>query len=595
MEAKFMKKNFTRVLALILIMALAISLAACGSSTKEPSDSSVSTASGSSDNTATAEPVKTVELTAGGNFLVAPGVPNDPIMAEITKVTGVTLKMIDTAGDKIKVLAASGDLPDLISYDTNSQKQYIEGGLIIPLDDLLASNGQNIAANASEMVKFNKEYVSNKTGKLYYIAAGIDNYSSITAVFNPWIRWDYYKELGYPQINNYDDLFNVAAEMVKRHPKTEDGQPTYAVSTFSDWKAGSLLEMPGGELDRAVGGAGLYEYDLKANAFTLGITTPNSSWYKASKFFNKAKRAGILDPDTYIQTGEIYGNKEKAGRYMVCFENWNALEANANFRAAGKADQGYMPLPVPQGAAAYWGQAWPVGNNQAQIAISSKCKEPEKAMDLLNFTFSNDGARLIYNGIKDVNYKTVDGILQWTAETKNDKKTMAQDFALKTGIGKYNQFAGFGRFVPASDGQYLDLTADPKALGVDTANAEPWALLDDFCAHYGVTRLGDTVDFRQFGKMTTDQTLLFRTVSQAICPPAPQNINDLNDKLESYYMKEFPKLIMKAKTDAEFETGYQNILAGMKKLGLDEFAQYWDKAYADAVQKSNEIIGTNNN
>jgi putative aldouronate transport system substrate-binding protein len=588
-----MKKMVKVVLALTLVMALVISLSACAGNKQEAGGSSETTASGSSEAAPSEVSNAPVELTAGGNFLVTPGVQDDPIMAEITKVTGVTLKMIDTSGDKLNVLAASNDLPDLVSKDAGVQKQWIEGGLIIPLDALLASNGQNIAANADGMLKYNKEFVSNKTEKLYFITALTDNYSSINAVFNPWIRWDYYKELGYPEINNYDDLFNVIVEMVKNHPKTEDGQPFYGVSTFSDWGAGSLLEMPGGELDRAVGGAGLYEYDLKANAFTLGITTPDSSWYKASKFFNKAKRAGILDPDTYTHTGEMYGNKEKAGRYAVVFENWNALQANADFRKAGKDSQGYMPLPIPKGAAAYWGQAWPVGNNQAMIAISSKCKNPDKAMDLLNFTFSYDGCRLIYNGIKDVNYATKDGILQWTEETKKNQKDMGSEFAQKTGIGKYAQFAGFGKYMAAQDGQYLDLSADPKALAADTSNTQPWPLLDDWCAKYGVTRLGDTVDYRQFGEKCTDQTLLFRTVSQGIVPPAPQEINDLNDNMNNYFMKEFPKLIMGAKSDAEFEAGYKKIQDGMKKLGLDKFAQYYDKAYADAVQKSNEIIGTN--
>ena len=587
-----MKKLVTVVLALTLVMTLVLSLAACGSNANNAGDSTENTASG----TAAPAPSETsssiVELTAGGNFLVPPGDQNDPIMQEITKATGVKLKIIDMSGDKFKVLAASGDLPDIVSKDASYQQQFIEGGLIMPLDDLLASHGQNIAQNVPDMIKYNKKLVSNNTGKLYFITALTDNYSSITAVFNPWIRWEYYKELGYPQINNYDDLFNVVSEMWKNHPKTEDGQPMYAVSTFSDWGAGSLLEMPGGQLDRAVGGAGLYEYDLKANAFTLGITTPNSSWYKAAKFFNKAQRAGMLDPDTYIQTGEVYGNKEKAGRYMVCFENWNVLQANADFRKAGKDSQGYMPLPVPKGAAAYWGQAWPVGNNQSMIAISSKCKNPEKAMELLNFTFSYEGSRLIYNGIKDVNYTTKDGILQWTDETKDNQLNMGSEFGQKTGIGKYEQFAGFGRYVAAQDGQYLDISKDPKALAVDSKNAKPWPLLDDFAAHYGVSRFGDTIDFRQFGEKFTDQTLLYRTVAST--GTAPQEINDLNDKLNNYFMKEFPKLIMGAKTDEEFENGYKNIQEGMKKLGLDKFAEYYDKAYADAVQLSNELIGTNN-
>jgi putative aldouronate transport system substrate-binding protein len=587
-----MKRLVKSVLALALVMALLVSVAACGSSSNTSAATTAASASATTAATSTEATNAPVTITAGGNFSVlglAPGEPNNPVMDEITKATGVKLKIIDMAGDKFKVLAASGDLPDLVSKDGSFQKQFIEGNLAMPLDDLVASNGQNIAQNAASMIKYNKEFNSNSTGKLYYITTQVDDYSSINAVFNPWIRWDYYKELGYPQVNNYDDLYKVVTEMVKKHPKTEDGKPFYACSTFSDWGAGSVLTLPGGQLDRAVGGAGLYEYDLKANAYTCAITTPNSSWYKASKFFNQIKRAGMLDPDTYTQTGEIYGNKEKAGRYAVVFENWNALQFNLDARKSGKDDQGYMPLPVPKGAAAYWAQAWPTGNNQCLISISPKCKTPEKAMDLLNFMFTPEGCRLVYNGVKDVDYKSEGGILQWTKEAKEKQKSMGSEFQTKTGVTAFIQFAGFGRYMTAPDGQYMDLNSDPKALAADKANMAPWKLIDDFCAHYGVNRVGDTADFRQFGEMTTDQTLTFRTVSQTA--PAPKEINELSDKLNTYWAKEFPRLIMSAKGDAEFEAGYKKIQDGMMKLGLDKFTQYFDKAFGDAVAKSNEILG----
>lgn len=569
-----MKKLVSSLLAAALILSTLFSLAACKKETAQEDSQAAGT----------------FELTMGNAWL-QPGVQNDPIMEEITRQTGITLKVVDTSEDRLKALEASNQLPDIILTNPTTQQQYIEAGLIIPLDDLIAQYGPNIAKNASEALNFNKEYVSNNTGKIYYIPAGIDNYSSITATFHPWIRWDYYKELGYPEINNYDDLFDVVTEMARRHPTTDDGLPTYASSTFSDWYAGSLLEMPGGELDRAVGGAGLYEYDLKANAFTCGITTENSSWYKAAKFFNKLQREGLLDPDTFTQTGEIYGNKEIAARYMVCFENWNALLANANFRAAGEDEKGFMPIAIPEGAAAYWGQAWPVGNSATEICISSACKNPEKAIEFLNFTFSEEGCRLIYNGIKDQDYAMIDGILQWTDETKQNQKEMGADFAQKTGIGKYSTLAVFGRYMLASDGQAVDLSVDTQAVKAASANSEPWALLDDFCEHYGVTRLGDTVDFREFGEKCTDETLLFRTASQSIVPVAPDEINDLQDTLTNYYMQEFPLLIMNAQTDEEFEAGYQRILEGMKEIGLDTYTAYWDPVYADAVAKSNEIIG----
>jgi hypothetical protein len=34
------------------------------------------------------------------------------------------------------------------------------------------------------------------------------------------VRWDYYKELGYPPINNEDDYLSVLQQMHENHPFT---------------------------------------------------------------------------------------------------------------------------------------------------------------------------------------------------------------------------------------------------------------------------------------------------------------------------------------------------------------------------------------
>ena len=32
-----------------------------------------------------------------------------------------------------------------------------------------------------------------------------------------FIRWDYYKELGYPRADNFDNILDILAEMVKKN------------------------------------------------------------------------------------------------------------------------------------------------------------------------------------------------------------------------------------------------------------------------------------------------------------------------------------------------------------------------------------------
>lgn len=48
------------------------------------------------------------------------------------------------------------------------------------------------------------------------------------------VRWDLYKELGYPEIKNLDDMVEVLAQMKEICPKDDNGKTTYGVSLFND-------------------------------------------------------------------------------------------------------------------------------------------------------------------------------------------------------------------------------------------------------------------------------------------------------------------------------------------------------------------------
>ena len=50
-----------------------------------------------------------------------------------------------------------------------------------------------------------------------------------------YTRWDYYYELGCPEIKNMDDILTVCKQMQDNHPTSDSGKPAYAFSLFPDW------------------------------------------------------------------------------------------------------------------------------------------------------------------------------------------------------------------------------------------------------------------------------------------------------------------------------------------------------------------------
>ena len=55
------------------------------------------------------------------------------------------------------------------------------------------------------------------------------------------LRWDLYKELGYPEIKNLDDMVDVLAQMKELCPTDDNGKTTYGVSLFADWDGDMVM------------------------------------------------------------------------------------------------------------------------------------------------------------------------------------------------------------------------------------------------------------------------------------------------------------------------------------------------------------------
>ena len=53
-------------------------------------------------------------------------------------------------------MAATGDLGDIVIASKDYQKQFITGGTVIALDDLLQSNGKDILQNSPDKVAYSK-------------------------------------------------------------------------------------------------------------------------------------------------------------------------------------------------------------------------------------------------------------------------------------------------------------------------------------------------------------------------------------------------------------------------------------------------------
>src|SRR5690554_4690867 len=141
--------------------------------------------------------------------------------------------------DTMSIALASGDLDDIMMAYKSDFDSVLTAGYAEPLDGYLDQYGSRIKQYEPRN-NFLKEYCSDDTGQLYFLTpqTGIlgdkipdeEIYVGQDFVYGHVVRWDLYKEAGYPEIMTDDDFYNFLKETVERHPTTENGDKMYAMA-----------------------------------------------------------------------------------------------------------------------------------------------------------------------------------------------------------------------------------------------------------------------------------------------------------------------------------------------------------------------------
>lgn len=583
-----MKKGSKKVLSLLIAFGLILGVfAGCGKTNKEGTTSTAKSQATGQDTKSKASVQPVTLKVYNKDPITEYGIQSDPIAKEIERITGVTMDFVaNPSDDTLKLLLASRDLPDIFVTDSQYQKQLIEGNDVIAMDDLLKTNGKDILLNPKR-IEYSKKFMSNGTGKVYFLptganasmkqAAGDFLYSSML------IRWDYYKELGCPEIKSWDDLINVLAQMQKNHPKTEDGKKTYGLEAFNEWDMWSYI-----------GGMTQYYYDIAQNGDILNAVyldrdknihqtyyEDNSYFWDGMRNWNKAYRAGIVDPDSFTQKFDTARQKGYNGQVFCEQFSWVYDQANANFVKKGQPEAGFMPIYTVF-PTVYTSKLDAVGTVSPSLSITSKCKTPDRAMDLINFCSSYDGCRLIFSGIKGVHWDVENGKPELKDETYT-KKAADSNYKDNEGLFKYNKLAAWWQdALNPNDGAPMDLTKTPKAFKKLVTPLEK-----SFDDYYKVDYPGQLCD-----KLITEGKVAAMsnpcTIAQGSLGIPSDDIKRIDTQITSYIDTQSIKLVT-AKTDADFKKEKEKTIAELEKLGLKKSMDYWTEKWKAALPVIDEF------
>ncbi|OBZ18027.1 hypothetical protein A8L34_00075 [Bacillus sp. FJAT-27264] len=559
---------YKRIAAIGLITVVATTSAGCSDNNPK----------GSEGKNAGTDENKEITLSIYGNGFggsVTPGVQTDRVALEIKKKLNINISTeAKVNDDKLNTMMASGDLPDIIYAERKQMKQLIDGNLVIPLDDLIAEHGQDIVKESSQRIEFSKKYLSDDSHQLYFIPLLAGDLPKEFIYGSPgyMVRWDYYKELGYPSYNNWDDLLQILKQMQDKHPTNEKGEKVYAMAPLFEWGYSVQAEF----YDRYHGKLFLDKYmdvDPETLEAKSAILEPNGSVWETARMYQKANALGLLDPDSFTMKYDNLLEKVKSNRLLFNWWNWAGVsDASDAFEKAGES-KGWAPLPPAKGETQYVTEYGSIGRLDSTFAIPKNSKDPVRAMKLINYLVSHEGARLLLNGVEGVDWVIKDGLPVDTAE-KIEQSKSDPDFGAKSGIAKYYNWSGFSS--GATDPKYNVPVGFGNVFSEDRLNNMS-AIDKEYSAHYKVSYPGKVIEkMVERGEIKKNGTDYTKFAALPII--TPDDIKRIDGKVDEYIKRMVPKLIL-AKDEAEFKQLQEAMVKEMKDMDLLKSVGYWKEAY----------------
>lgn len=262
---------------------------------------------------------------------------------------------------------AAGNLGDIIILDNADMLECADAGLIADLSGEI-ENYPNLMKYQEQINQFN-QMLGDGSG-VYAIPAEMNSngptaYVEDTVYSTPRLAWDYYNEIGAPELNNLDDLLNALKAIQDAHPTNDAGDPAYALSLWPDWDGTSIetvnqiTKWYGQEVNGSV---------LIGNDNTITpLTDKEGAYYKMLKFFFQANQMGLVDPDSATQDWNAACDKMKNKRVHLFWYNWQ--RGFWNTPEKGEAGENYVAIPVAdenifQTSNTYYGdgRVWGIGS-----------------------------------------------------------------------------------------------------------------------------------------------------------------------------------------------------------------------------------------
>ncbi|GHV39469.1 hypothetical protein FACS189490_03130 [Clostridia bacterium] len=600
----------TKLVSLLLTFVMVFTIAGCGAKKDEATNAPSNTQAPATQAPA-ADP--TNAPVGGGADVVAPTsggkyeIPADVIPSQTVTLTAFS-QLANYSGEQVgwfaKVLLdkfnvklnivregdgtfatrmADGNLGDLVilGHDGDEYLQAVNAGALFDWeeDNLLNDYGQYIRDNMQNALAKNRNLSG---GKIYGFGhnVGTSTTDHESFFYYPAIRWDLYKELGYPEIKTLEDYIPVLEQMVALQPASDTGSKTYAVSLFSDWDGDMVMFVKSLAALYGYDEFALGLYDV-ANQTYEGCLDENGQYIRMLKWYNTLYQKGLLDPDSMTQTSDDMTEDNQTGAALFNQFSWMASAYNT----PEHIDAGKQMLALPAKDFKNIAYGLNVNGGDRLWLIGAKTDYPELCMAIINWLATPEGTMVMANGPQGVTWDYDAAGNAYLTElgkaVKLDQNTELTDYA---GPGKY------------SDGalQINNTTWSVDSTNPDSAKNEAYNYLfwDSYLAEQ-VVPPGEQ-DWRDYTKSLSVDQYLEDNGHISVAVGSTFSLATRSDELNTTWtqvttaVKNGTWKAIYATSDAEFDQLVAQMITDAKAYGYDECIEWAKPEAARRAQLENE-------
>ncbi len=482
----------------------------------------------------------------------------------------VTLSIIApqvAGGDIFAARAADGFLGDIVVLDNTDIQSSLMSGLIYDITDEMQQL-ESFEEYKAQLDTYNSSLEGVEEGQYYAWPTEMTNTSPTTFTpiipgVAPTVPWDYYDEIGAPDLNNLNDLIDALADMQELHPTNEEGDPSYGITLWPDWDSTSIENV--NQLTKWYGQEVKGSILLDVSGEMVPLTDDDGAYHKILQFYFDANQAGVIDPDSGTQNWDNVNAKFNSKRAFLIWNDWQQGFWNTTER--GNARENYMMVPVndmnlyqPSDSFFGSGRAFAVGTDDPV--------KKERAMMVLDWMSSPEGLQTIHAGIYGFTYEDAEdgnGYVR-TAEGEYalmDNSPVPEEFGggyYADGMSQVNQWMAAGVATNPNTGySYVHNFWPAEVEKAKTTTTNEWS--ERFDAE-------DPVDYL----LKNDQVTVVPFVNINLDPDT-SDISVIRNSTGTLVCDASWKMVF-ASDQAEFDSIWEDLKEELEGFGWDELVEF---------------------